>query len=165
MTESVFSESVFSAPLERCLLFRQRLARFVDSSKALRFLDLGCGTGSQMFSLAGAWPKGFFVGVDVSHQSIRIAERSRLRKSCAERTEFHHGDYMEFQSDPFDVIYSFSSVHLIAADTKALLSKISRDLKCGGLFINVMPYECPYNKALWRARRMLRLIRNPFIKR
>src|SRR5262249_7215773 len=79
-----------------------------------------------------------------------------------ERLGFHAIDYLHFHSRPFDVIISWSTLHLIPAPTSTLFSKIAEDLTAGGLLFSSMPYQCAYNRALIAFRRLLRRVQSPF---
>src|SRR5262245_38651666 len=133
---------------------------------ALRFLDLGCGTGEVLFRLASLWPRAQLTGVDLSASSIAVADRQRGQSPFADRMSFHAGDYMEFQAPAFDVIFSWSVLQCIPTATKQLLAKIAIDLrKDGTLILGGIPLACLYNRALYTVRSMARLYRRPWTDR
>lgn len=166
MSSSGHGSAVFSAPAERCRRFNRIVLEHVDADKPLTILDIGCGTGEQIFSLAPELPLADFIGVDISAPNIGIAEDSRAASEHADRIAFHNCDYLEFEPGrSIDVILTYSTLYLIAVDDARLFGKIASELAPGGLFINVMPTACLYNTALTAARRLFRAVRGPVTDR
>lgn len=162
MSASAHTHAVFSAPAERCRRLNGVILRHVDPGAALSVLDIGCGTGTQIFNLAVEMPNASFVGVDISVSNIRIAESTREADANADRITFHNGDYMEFRAtSPMDVIFSYSTLYLIPVERDRLFGKIAAELAPGGIFVNVMPVACAYNSALTFMRRAFRAFRGP----
>src|SRR5208282_4824851 len=60
----------FSAPQARVQEFTGDVLQHVEPSRALRVLDIGCGSGEQVIDLATALPQARFVGVDISPANI-----------------------------------------------------------------------------------------------
>lgn len=155
---SAFENVTFSAPPERCTRFTARILQHVDASRPLRILDIGCGTGEQLFQLATALPAARLTGVDVSAPSIDVARRraEQLRLGIT----FVAADYRELTIPPQDAIVSYSTLHLIPGDTRALFRKVASELAGGGLLMNVMPFECAYNTALSGVRTAFSAVRS-----
>jgi SAM-dependent methyltransferase len=124
-------------------------------------MDLGCGTGAQIFHMAAALPNANFVGIDISIANIEIARQRCSELSLEQRVEFVASDYMQFPVPPQDVITAYSTLHLIQAPSEQLFGKISSELAEGGLLMNVMPYECVFNQILLWVRRLFILCRSP----
>jgi len=162
MNEAVFVGKTFTAPKERYSHFTDVVLHYVDATRALRILDVGCGTGEQLFDLAKALPKANLTGVDVSAANIRVAERTRNHLACGARITFVGRNYIDFQTDPFDIILSDSTLHNIAVSTATLFTKIAADLVPGGLLFTSMPYACFYNHVLWAIRRLCRMVRGTY---
>jgi len=163
MTEGLHYESLTcSAPAERSARMCEIVVQHVPKSRALELLDLGCGTGSLVFRLAAALPEATLTGIDVSAPNIRKAEseRAALDSRTAARIRFEQADYLTRPASPVDVIASDGVLHLIPGDTRALFARLSADLRCGGLLIVCMPYDCAYNHAFAMLRRVLRLVRS-----
>lgn len=158
MTE-VFRDKAFAAVENRIRLLVQRILPCLDATAPIRILDLGCGTGMLTLLLAESLPRAQCVGVDVSQANIRAAEIARKGCVHAGRIRFVAQDYREFQDRPFDVIASWSVLHLIPASDKELLLKIAGDLVPGGILANVIPRECIQNSVLAGVRRVLALCR------
>jgi len=150
-----FEQSTFSAPEERCRRFSARLLHHVGAPSPGRVLDIGCGTGSQLLHLASALPEASLTGVDISAPAIELAQQRAEAAGLSSRCSFAACDYLTFTVAPQDLIVAYSTLQLIRCDSKRLFTKIRNDLAPGGLLINVMPYDCPYNRLLMRVRAML----------
>lgn len=107
-----------------------------------RVLDLGCGTGRDVYALAQlVGPTGEVVGVDMTAQQLDVAERHRgfHREAFGfDNVRFLLGDIErldELALDPasFDVIVSNCVVNL-APDKDAVMRGVHRLLKTGGEF-------------------------------
>lgn len=143
---------------------RDIVAAAVPRDSRIRVLDLGCGTGALVARLADALPAATLVGLDVSPANIAAAERSQGDRPSG-RIQFVAGDYVRFESEPFDLIVSDGVLHLIDADSGVLAAKLARDLRLGGTLICNMPYACAYNAVFGIVRRGLRAVRAPWLDR
>jgi len=141
---------------------REIVLQHVAKGRALDVLDLGCGTGSLVFLLAESMASATITGIDVSAPNIRKAEERRgtLDAGSAARIRFERADYMSRPASAVDVLVSDGVLHLIPGDTRALLLKLSADVRPGGVLVVAMPYDCAYNYAFAMLRRMLRLVRS-----
>jgi SAM-dependent methyltransferase len=93
-------------------------------------LDYGCGTGSTIPLLATLAPQASLVGVDVSQESLRVAERS----VGSERVTFSTVSDRPAQPD-FDLTYCNGIFHHIPlAERRAAARYVYDSLKPGGLF-------------------------------
>jgi arsenite methyltransferase len=110
--------------------------------EGMRVLDLGCGTGRDVYALAQlVGPKGEVVGVDMTEEQLEIAQRYQPHHN--ERfgyanTRFVHGyieqlDALGFAPNSFDVIVSNCVVNL-SPDKEAVLKGVYSLLKYGGEF-------------------------------
>jgi trans-aconitate methyltransferase len=137
------------------------VSAIADRGAALRILDIGCGTGDQIFDLASRLPAALFTGVDVERSNIAVA-RQRLEQSPDRaRITFVAADYREFRAAPFDVVCSFSALYVVGGGAVTLAERVADDVVPGGVFINIMPCRCLYNQLLAGGRRMLRTIKSP----
>jgi len=146
---------------------RDIVLAYVPRDRAIRMLDVGCGTGSLLFRLADALPQASLVGIDISDANIRAAEhgRSERRSGAAAAILFERADYLQYRADPFDAIVSDGVLHLVPGDSGALARKIAHDLKPGGFFVCDMPFACAYNTTFAVVRRLLRGMRSSWTDR
>ena len=107
-----------------------------------RVLDLGCGSGRDVYALAQLVGKsGSVVGVDMTDEQLAVAEKYRTHHAQAfgfDNVQFMHG-YIERLEDlnlepgSFDVIVSNCVVNL-SPDKDAVMRGVHRLLKPGGEF-------------------------------
>ncbi len=164
-TDVSFERTVFTAPRSRLERFTNAIAEQLPRDRAVRVLDVGCGTGAQLFDLARALPLATGVGVDVSEESIRVAEAGRARQPGGERLRFVARDYLALEEPAFDAIVSYSVLYVVPGTTEALVAKLARDLVPGGVLVNCMADASLSNRLLVLARRVLRLLRGRLLER
>ena len=108
----------------------------------LRVLDLGCGSGRDVYALAQlAGETGRVVGVDMTEEQLAVAEahREHHRQTfgyARDNVEFRLGyierlDQLGFEDASFDVAVSNCVVNL-SPDKEAVLRQVHRLLKSGG---------------------------------
>ncbi|HBU29527.1 MAG: methyltransferase type 11 [Thiobacillus sp. GWE1_62_9] len=108
----------------------------------LRVLDLGCGSGRDVYALAQlAGESGRVVGVDMTEEQLAVAEAHREHHRQAfgyarDNVEFRLGyierlDELGFEDASFDVVVSNCVVNL-SPDKEAVLRQVHRLLKPGG---------------------------------
>ncbi len=105
------------------------------AAKERRFLELGCGIGRLMLSLAGDC--GEIHGVDVSPEMIRLG-KERLAAVTHARFHLSHGSTLsQFEDASFDLVYSFAVFqHIPDRDLVfGYLDESFRILKPGGLIV------------------------------
>ncbi len=107
-----------------------------------RILDLGCGSGRDVYLLAQlAGPAGSVAGLDMTVEQLSFAEAHRIHHANAfgyDNVEFTYGfierlDELNLGDQTFDVIVSNCVVNL-SPDKEAVLSGVRRLLKPGGEF-------------------------------
>ncbi|SHE61555.1 Methyltransferase domain-containing protein [Microbulbifer donghaiensis] len=107
-----------------------------------RVLDLGCGSGRDVYALAQlVGPTGSVVGVDMTAEQLAVAEQHRdyhAEQFGFDNVRFLHGyierlDELDLEPGGFDVIVSNCVVNL-STDKEAVLRGIHRLLKEGGEF-------------------------------
>lgn len=155
----VFAGRTFTAPEARSRWFVEALRPHLAAARALRVLDVGCGTGVELFALARVLPDSVLTGIDVSEKNVRRAETARRGDPAGKRISFVAQDYLSFSGGEFDLIIMDSTLQNIAAEDGVLYGKLARDLAPGGVLAVSWPFDCAYNRALWMLRRMLRAVR------
>ncbi len=107
-----------------------------------RILDLGCGSGRDVYALAQlAGPNGEVVGVDMTDEQLAVAEQHQAWHADAfgfDNVRFIKGyierlDELDLEPESFDVIVSNCVVNL-SPDKAAVLDGVHRLLKPGGEF-------------------------------
>jgi|GEM_PF-1599436 len=107
-----------------------------------RVLDLGCGSGRDVYPLAQlVGPAGDVVGVNLTDEQLAVAEKHRVYHADAfgfANVRFLHGyierlDDLDLEAGSFDVIVSNCVVNL-SPDKDAVLRGVRRLLKDGGEF-------------------------------
>jgi trans-aconitate methyltransferase len=101
-----------------------------------RVLDVGCGDGKVTAALASRLPGGSVTGLDRSAAMIELATREHPTVSfvCADAAA------MGFEAR-FDVVASFTALHLMVDSQPAVLQGIRRALVPGGRFVAQFPAE------------------------
>jgi SAM-dependent methyltransferase len=85
-----------------------RVVKGIGVPNGSRVLDLGCGKGSAMFTL-GKFPFLEFVGVELSHELVRIAKVNALRLHLPPRFSFVCCDASLFTDyDRFTHLYMYN---------------------------------------------------------
>lgn len=107
-----------------------------------RVLDLGCGSGRDVYALAQlVGPNGLVVGVDMTEEQLAIAEMHHAYHAEAfgyDNVKFIQGyieklEELNLETGSFDVIVSNCVVNL-SPDKAAVLAGVNRLLKPGGEF-------------------------------
>jgi 2-polyprenyl-3-methyl-5-hydroxy-6-metoxy-1,4-benzoquinol methylase len=158
-----FADKTCTAPAERSDRMRDIVLAHVPRDRAIRLLDVGCGTGSLLFRLAEALPVAVLSGVDISSANIRAARAQQAGRPAAVGVRFETADYLDYVALPFDAIVTDGVLHLIPGDTATLVRKLASDLVPGGFFFCSMPFDCVYNRAFAGVRRGLRAVRSSWL--
>ena len=114
-----------------------RLCDEYSNGKVRRLVDLGCGTGSHAFDLAG---RGYHVtGIDISSAMLAEAQKKLSRAKTAGNVRFIQGDIATIRPNgDFDAALMLFSVLGYSIENQVLANLLShvRDmLRSGGLFI------------------------------
>jgi arsenite methyltransferase len=110
--------------------------------EGLRILDLGCGSGRDVYALAQmVGPKGLVVGVDMTDEQLAVAKQHQpyhVKEFGYDNVRFVKGyieklDQLDLEPGSFDIIVSNCVVNL-SPDKDAVLRGVHRLLKQGGEF-------------------------------
>lgn len=72
----------------------------------VRILDLGTGTGCILLSLLHELPRAMGVGVDISLETLKIAQSNAAAMLLSSRAAFQHSNWLEKVNGAFDLIAS-----------------------------------------------------------
>ena len=109
-----------------------------------RYLELGCGLGQSLTTLAAANSQGEFVGIDINPSHIEIIEKS-ISAGCLKNARAIHSDFVSL---PEDIgIFEFISLHgvfsWVSPEVREQILVIAKKhLAPGGLLLvsyNAMP--------------------------
>jgi SAM-dependent methyltransferase len=110
------------------------LIEFIEMNSPGRALDLGCGTGTNVITLAeNNWE---VVGIDFANRAITSARRKIKGKGL--KTEFHIGDVtnLSFLQGKFDLILDIGCFHTLKKDEKVRYTQnLLNYLADGGYFL------------------------------
>jgi SAM-dependent methyltransferase len=108
----------------------EALAELLPRDRAIRLLDVGCGTGTVLAGLAGRRPSDQLEGVEIAPMPYAIA---RLRaKLSNNRFEVSRLDLWRRDLACYDVVYAFLSPVPMAA----LWQKVRAEMRPGSLFVS-----------------------------
>ena len=124
---------------ELCRFVGRNFSRLSQEQKqAVRLLEVGCGSGSNLWMLAR---EGFDTyGVDLSQESLALAER--MLQGYGVKAALSAGDMTDlaFEDGYFQAVVDvFSSYCLDAEHGRAFIASVSRVLAKGGLFFSYFP--------------------------
>ncbi|MBN2499746.1 MAG: class I SAM-dependent methyltransferase [Anaerolineales bacterium] len=110
------------------------LTAFIESHEPGRALDVGCGTGTNVITLAKhGWQ---VIGVDFVQRAIRTARR-KIRRARV-NADVHVGDATKLTGieGPFDLILDIGCAHILKGERqRAYLENVQRLLAPGGTYL------------------------------
>lgn len=110
------------------------LLDFIEQNPPGRALDLGCGTGTNVITLAQhGWS---VVGVDFSFLAIRRARKKAVNLSGD--TCFIHGDVVQLQGiqGPFDLALDIGCFHSLTLSEKdQYIANVAQLLRTNGIYL------------------------------
>lgn len=165
---NTFEDNTFSTPRLLRRHFTEIILYHLPEKSNLLVLDIGCGTGEQLFALSSNLFHSSLIGIDISAENTSVAKTNAVAQENLNNNDisFVKCDYMYYKTEPLHLIISYSSLYAIDTTTaNELFSKIATDLKPGGYLIMANPSECLYNRMLSSLRRLFRWIRSPFVNR
>lgn len=102
--------------------------------QGIRVLDIGCGSGRALNTLAARFPKSEFVGYDLSEDGTKAGAAEAKARGLT-NVSFQIQDVSIFEdTDAFDLVTAFDSIHDQIHPDK-VLSNIRRSLRDGGTFL------------------------------
>ena len=124
------------------------------------YLDIGCGSGTQIFSIAPHFKNFSFTGIDISEPNIYACNKTLSNMPDCLRFDFIQNDFIKHKFNrKFSLAFSYSVFQLMNTSLDDLLRRVWELLEPNGYLVLSMPYYCKYNKYLNYLRGFLRLFR------
>ena len=150
-TKPVGSKEYFDEVEARKYFVEPHIPAFAefDRWKGKRVLEVGCGIGTDSINFARAGAA--LTAVDLSPESLRVAEKRAEVMGVADRIRFREANAEELASvlegEAFDLVYSFGVVHHTPRPERALVEM--RKLLAPGGTLKLMVYHRRSWKAFW----------------
>jgi len=106
-----------------------------------KILEIGCGIGIDAMELIKRGGK--VTGIDLSPQSIKLAERYRDLNNYEGTFQLGNAEKLEFEKNFFDIIWSFGVLHH-TPNIKKAIDEVYRVLKPGGIGYIGLYYKYSY---------------------
>lgn len=136
-----YQRHVYDATRKYYLIGRDRLIDDLDPPPGGHVLELGCGTGRNLVSAALRYPTTSLVGVDISGEMLKSAERAVTAAGVGERVRLVRGDAATVALDgagragQFDRVYFSYALSMIPDWHGALDHALARLAPSGRLHI------------------------------
>ncbi|PLY01701.1 MAG: peptide chain release factor N(5)-glutamine methyltransferase [Desulfuromonas sp.] len=102
------------------ILVEEALARAGENG---RLLDVGCGSGAIVVSLASELPGWQLEGLDISPVALTIASENAMANGVAGQILFRNGDLAELPRESYDLIVS-NPPYIAAAEWETLMPEV-----------------------------------------
>lgn len=136
------SANVIMLERQRCIkVLFEIIAFHFPNLSGLNILDLGCGDGILTKYIHNKSPGNNFYLIDASSEMLSKAKEN-LKDNRIIYRHLTFEDYCESQTDDskYDLVFSANAVHHLDFTCKtALFEKVYKELKFGGLFLNIDP--------------------------
>ena len=115
----------------------KKLGSFISKThKAIKILDIGCGTGIELDYIWAAAPNAHIVCVDISQGMLELLLENHSESHA--RITVIAASYLdwEYPQDMFDLVVSSATMHHLWSEEKvAVYRKVLRTLKPGGSYM------------------------------
>ena len=110
------------------------LLEFIETHSPGRAIDIGCGTGTNVITLARAGWK--VKGVDFAPRAIKLAKQKLKEAHVQADVETNDATKLEGISGPFDLAFDLGCFHTIPENLRAkYLNQLDRLLAPGGFWL------------------------------
>lgn len=113
--------------------------RFLGGLKGKRVLDVGCGDGINSLTLAMLGAE--VTGIDISSESIAVAQRRMSINGVSDRVRFICAplERADIGSNKFDIIWCYAILHHVLPEIETVMSRLVHWAKPGAKFVIVEP--------------------------
>ncbi|MHA1539005.1 MAG: peptide chain release factor N(5)-glutamine methyltransferase [Alphaproteobacteria bacterium] len=91
----IVSQDVLDPRPDSETLIETAIKHFPDKKSPLKILDLGTGSGCLLLTLLDEYPVANGVGLDISKEALKIAEKNATELGLKNRATFLEGDFSE----------------------------------------------------------------------
>jgi len=122
--------------------------KYIGDFKNKVMLEVGCGNGKTSVWFAKNGVEVY--GLDISDESIKIAERRSKENGTAEKTHFlvSPAENTKFSDNFFDIVFINVSLHHL--EVEMALKEFKRVLKPNGIFVAIEPFV--FSKTIQKIR-------------
>lgn len=97
--------------------------KLLSEHKSPRILDLGTGSGCLLIALLSEHQNAEGIGIDLSLETLDLAQENARKLSVSERATFRHGRWAEGINERFDLVIS-NPPYIPAADIESLAIEV-----------------------------------------
>jgi len=126
----------------------------VSQVSSYKVVDIGCGPGKLLLSLAKREPTKTFVGIDISSAMARIARKNALNEGLYHLVDFVIADAhsMPIRNESIDMVLSTGTLHHIR-NPEELFKELRRVLRNGGeAWVYEFSHDAPWEDIKETAR-------------
>ena len=125
--------------------FVEQVYPYFSAQKNARVLDLGCGPGGFLYTLAPMC--GHITGADISKEAIKVC-RQTIKQNCLKNADAVDisGSALPFEDGSFDIVVMVDLIHHMS-DILTSMVEVKRVLRPGGKLLIFEPNRC--NPALF----------------
>lgn len=128
-------------------VFIRHITAELDKIEGIKYLELGCGTGHHVVSVAKSHPDYDCYGVDLSSASLNVA--GKLADKHDAKVTFHQGSYLDalpFHIKKYDVISAIGTIHHCADPLEAMKNVYNLLKDDGWFFLHMYGLRCDRRK-------------------
>ncbi len=125
---------IYDATRWSFLFGRKTIIRQVAAmTQPATILEIGCGTGKNLLTLARTFPRARLFGLDISASMLRIAAKNLATRQVSMDLLHQAYDRPLYREPGFDLILFSYSLSMINPDWQRVIQHAQADLKPGGL--------------------------------
>jgi S-adenosylmethionine-diacylgycerolhomoserine-N-methlytransferase len=107
-----YTRHIYDLTRKPYLLGRDRLIAELGLEAGGKVLEMGCGTGRNLISVARAYPEAELYGFDISEEMLKTAKAAVARAGLSHRIRLAQGDATEFDPVAIFGVEAFDRVYV-----------------------------------------------------